>query len=58
MKKKRKETENTVNNNATPFKDCPITDLRDDKLNTSKYVNGLTEFIKICETPMTISIQG
>lgn len=55
---REKETENTVNNNATPFKDCPITDSNEDKLGVSKYVNGLVEFIKICETPMTISIQG
>lgn len=55
---REKETENTVNNNATPFKDCPITDSNEDKLGVSKYVNGLVEFIKICETPMTIAIQG
>ena len=55
---REKETEKSSSNNATPFKDCPITNSNEDKLNTSKYVNGLTEFIKICETPMTISIQG
>ncbi len=38
--------------------DIPIEKLNDDSFSVSKYVRGLSEYIKICETPMTIAVQG
>lgn len=39
--------------------DVPINILnKEDSLNVGKYVKGLTDFIKNCETPMTIALQG
>lgn len=39
-------------------KDLPIESSSQDTLEVSRYVEGMAEFIKHCDTPMTISIQG
>ena len=44
--------------NATGCPDVPVADLKDDRFNVGQYINGLSSFIKTCDTPMTISIQG
>lgn len=38
--------------------DIPIEKLGDENLNIKPYVESLSEFIKECDTPMTIAIQG
>ena len=38
--------------------DSPITDLDDDSLDISRYVVAMHTFIKGCDTPLTIGIQG
>ena len=38
--------------------DKPVETVTEDCFNVSTYVDGLCTFIKTCETPMTISIQG
>lgn len=38
--------------------DSSVETLGDDLFDISQYVNGLSDFIKACVTPMTISIQG
>lgn len=38
--------------------DKPIEEFRKDEFDISSYVIGLSEFIKECETPMTVAIQG
>ena len=38
--------------------DKPVENVTEDCFNVSTYVDGLCTFIKTCETPMTISIQG
>ena len=38
--------------------DNPIRNTEKDRLSMSDQVYGLAEFIKTCETPMTVSIQG
>ncbi|MTK09596.1 MAG: hypothetical protein F8N38_21220 [Hungatella sp.] len=38
--------------------DRPIKKKEEDVLGIRKYVEGLSEFIRICDTPMTIAIQG
>ncbi len=38
--------------------DIPITEKSEDCFGLSAYVDGLSEFIQICETPMTIAVQG
>lgn len=38
--------------------DSSIEKLTDDLFDISQYVKGLSDFIKVCVTPMTISIQG
>ncbi len=40
------------------YADHPIDKIEDDSLKMSDYVNGLSDFIKCCETPMTIAIKG
>ena len=40
------------------YADHPIEKIEDDSLKMSDYVNGLSDFIKCCETPMTIAIKG
>lgn len=40
------------------FPDRPITSLDSDMLEIAKYVQGLVGFIRKCQTPMTIAIQG
>ncbi|MBO5371278.1 MAG: hypothetical protein J6A75_01010 [Lachnospiraceae bacterium] len=38
--------------------DKPVESVTEDCFNVQTYVNGLCSFIRTCETPMTISIQG
>ena len=40
------------------WQDVPVASISEDLFNLSTYVNGLCSFIRNCETPMTISIQG
>lgn len=40
------------------FKDIPLSDRGSDSFEISKYVDGLVSFIKECDTPMTVAIQG
>ena len=42
----------------TGWQDIPVASITDDLFNVSTYVNGLCSFIRSCDTPMTISIQG
>lgn len=38
--------------------DLPKYEIKEDLFSIQKYVDGLSEFISVCQTPMTISIQG
>lgn len=38
--------------------DKPVEKIEEDLFNVSTYVNGLCSFVRSCDTPMTISIQG
>lgn len=38
--------------------DLPIKNINEDAFNIQTYVNGLSDFIQKCDTPMTVSIQG
>ncbi len=38
--------------------DKPIENISEDQLGVGKHIKGLSNFIKVCETPMTIAIQG
>ena len=38
--------------------DRPVESIKDDLLGVDKHISGLSDFIKICDTPMTIAIQG
>lgn len=38
--------------------DMPCTSEEEDLLEISKYVKGLGKFIRECQTPMSIAIQG
>ncbi|SEQ39980.1 KAP family P-loop domain-containing protein [Lachnospiraceae bacterium NE2001] len=40
------------------YPDRPVASINEDLFNVEVYVNALCSFIKNCETPMTISIQG
>jgi hypothetical protein len=40
------------------FKDIPLSNRKSDSFEITKYVDGLVSFIKECDTPMTIAIQG
>ena len=40
------------------YPDKPVASITDDLFNVEVYVNALCSFIRSCETPMTISIQG
>jgi len=40
------------------FTDRPASCIDDDAFGVEKYISGLSEFIKECNTPMTIAIQG
>lgn len=42
----------------TGWQDVPVASITDDMFNISVYINGLCSFIRSCDTPMTISIQG
>ena len=38
--------------------DKPVASISEDLFNVSTYINGLCSFVRSCDTPMTISIQG
>lgn len=38
--------------------DKPIENINDDLLGVTRYINGLSNFIRVCDTPTTIAIQG
>lgn len=40
------------------LKDLPIEDINDEALGLGDYIDSLSEFIKTCQTPMTIALQG
>ncbi|MBQ2276177.1 MAG: hypothetical protein II331_06005 [Lachnospiraceae bacterium] len=40
------------------YPDKPVSSLQNDLFSIETYINGLCQFIKNCDTPMTISIQG
>lgn len=40
------------------FKDCPVENSQKDLFKIESYIKGLVNFISLCETPMTIAIQG
>ena len=40
------------------IQDVPIREYESDSLKTGNYANALAEFIRRCDTPMTISLQG
>src|SRR3712207_1088438 len=42
----------------TGYTDRPILTIDEDLLGIKKYIDGLTSYITICSTPMTIAIQG
>lgn len=47
-----------MSNEIRGYSDEAVKRLSDDSFGVEKYVMGLCEFIKTCNTPMTISIQG
>lgn len=47
-----------MNNVSKNVCDTPLLSAENDELDISKYTKGLVDFIKHCDTPMTISIQG
>jgi len=40
------------------FTDLPAMSIEEDLFEINKYIDGLSEFILECDTPMTIAIQG
>lgn len=42
----------------TGWQDVPVASIVEDMFSISTYINGLCSFIRSCDTPMTISIQG
>ncbi|MCR5205793.1 MAG: KAP family NTPase [Lachnospiraceae bacterium] len=44
--------------NKNVFSDEPIKKVSDDRLEVKKHVDGFARFIRECDTPLTISIQG
>lgn len=40
------------------YPDKPVASITEDLFNVEVYVNALCSFIRSCDTPMTISIQG
>lgn len=42
----------------TGWQDVPVASITEDMFSISPYINGLCSFIRSCDTPMTISIQG
>lgn len=42
----------------TGYTDLPVANLTEDLFGIEKYINGLTDYILTCNTPMTIAIQG
>jgi hypothetical protein len=47
-----------MNKRRTGFTDAPINKSEEDMFGVSQYVKGLSNFIRECDTPMTIAIQG
>ena len=47
-----------VKNYFCGHRDVPCEDIKDDSFGVVEYVDGLCNFIRQCDTPMTISIQG
>jgi predicted KAP-like P-loop ATPase len=43
---------------STGYPDVPVLKYKDNKFHTNTYVDVLTDFIRTCDTPMTIAIQG
>lgn len=42
----------------TGYTDRPILNLDEDLFGIKKYIDGLTDYITVCNTPMTIAVQG
>lgn len=42
----------------TGYTDRPIINLDEDLFGVKKYIDGLTDYISVCNTPMTIAVQG
>ena len=40
------------------YPDKPVNSLKNDLFSIETYIDGLCQFIRNCDTPMTISIQG
>lgn len=40
------------------LRDYPITDVKEETLGLNKYAKALSNFVRNCETPMTIALQG
>lgn len=47
-----------IESNYKGVTDLPIEKLADDNLHISNYIEGLSDFIRTCATPMTIALQG
>lgn len=52
------EAETTVKKIYKGVTDLPIEKLDDDNLHILNYIEGLSDFIRTCATPMTIALQG
>ena len=46
------------NQQSTGYTDIPVESIAGDNFAIGNYIKGLSTFIKTCDTPMTISIQG
>ena len=44
--------------NHIGLRDLPLSSIENESLGLYKYVDSLSEFVKLCDTPMTIAIQG
>lgn len=40
------------------LKDVPVRNSREDQLGSKKYSDGLAKYVRFCDTPMTIALQG
>lgn len=47
-----------MNERKSGFTDAPINKTQEDMFEVSQYIKGLSDFIRECDTPMTIAIQG
>jgi hypothetical protein len=48
----------TLNDISIGLKDTPVESLAEEVLGLNRYSNALTQFVKQCQTPMTIALQG